>query len=539
MMKNLFNKKIFIILTFIVSITAFLEFYNSVFAVAPTVITNSATSISKDYANLNGSINPNGSISAAWFEYGATQSLGNSNSIGSQSVNGNDFVNINTALYYLNPNTTYYFRAVAQNLDGIIQGAIMSFTTNSGGEQQIIIGQQQGQVPTVTTNSATSIYQNSATLNANVNPNNSNTNLWFEYGTTQNFGYSSVSQSVGSGNFSVSATGYVSGLLSNTNYYYRAIASNSYGTSYGSTYSFTTSNQVIQGSAPVATTNPATIFYTNSILLNGVINANGATTNAWFEYGTTLSLGQTTNSQSMGMGTIAYNYSYILSNLIPNTTYYFRAVSQNIYGTSYGTTLNFMSPVAATVVTTTNNYSASSATATIAPENSNSLAVVLISNVDKSDVSQGEEINYMAVYKNISDNDITDAKINIIFPEGIDYQSANINPSDQSAQNIIFNIEKILANGQGFVSAKAKINNSAKVGELVLNVNMNYVDSKNISQLAEASSTITIKENKSNLNLMASLIDTIGSFFKSWMFNIVLLGMVLGLGVYVIKYLKK
>ena len=65
------------------------------------------------------------------------------------------------------------------------------------------------------------------------------------------------------------------------------------------------------------------------------------------------------------------------------------------------------------------------------------------------------------------------------------------------------------------------------------------MNSKNINQLAEASSTITVKDTKSNLNLTASLLDIIGSFFGSWLFNIVLLGMILGLGVYVIRYLKQ
>ena len=53
---------------------------------------------------------------------------------------------------------------------------------------------------------------------------------------------------------------------------------------------------------PITTTNSANVFYTNSILLNGAVNANGAIATAWFEYGTTQSLGQITNSQPMGMG---------------------------------------------------------------------------------------------------------------------------------------------------------------------------------------------------------------------------------------------
>ena len=505
----------------------------------PTNITNSATSINQNNATLNASINPNNSNTNTWFEYGTTQNFGSI--IGSQTIgSGNTSINISTYLSGLLSNTTYYYRVVASNSYGTSYGNISSFTTS------FITSQfQSGSVPIVITNSAILIYQNSATLNALINPNNSNTNTWFEYGTTQNFGYSSASQSVGSGNFSVNTTGYISGLLSNTTYYYRAVASNQYGTVYGNTLSFTTSfitiNQSFQGLMPITITNSANVFYTNSILLNGAVNANGAIATAWFEYGTTQSLGQITNSQPMGMGTIAYNYSYILSNLTPNTIYYFRAVARNAYGTNYGTIFNFISPVATIAAITTNNTTVNNTSLTTAvriPANLNSLAVVLVSNVDKSEVIIGDEINYTVVYKNIGNSSVADAKINIILPKGVEYQSANVDPSAQSGQNITFNIGKIFANGQGSASVKIKINNSSKTGELILNADMEYVDNKNINQLAVASSTITVKDNKSNLSLTASLLDSVGSFLESWLFNIILLSMVLGLGIYVVRHLK-
>ena len=70
--------------------------------------------------------------------------------------------------------------------------------------------------------------------------------------------------------------------------------------------------------------------------------------------------------------------------------------------------------------------------------------MVLVSNVDKSEVIIGDEINYTVVYKNIGNSSVADAKINIILPKGVEYQSANVNPSAQSGQNITFNIGKIL-----------------------------------------------------------------------------------------------
>jgi hypothetical protein len=160
---------------------------------APTVSTYSATSISQNSAILNGSVDPNNSPTNVWFAYGTTQSLGYT--IGYQSVgSGNSFVNVSYSLPNLQPNTTYYYQVVAQNSYGTTYGSILSFTTQ---QQQI---PPSGSAPTVSTYSATSISQNSAILNGSVDPNNSPTNVWFAYGTTQSLGYTIGYQSVGSGN---------------------------------------------------------------------------------------------------------------------------------------------------------------------------------------------------------------------------------------------------------------------------------------------------------------------------------------------------
>ena len=298
---------------------------------APTAVTNSATNITQTSATLNGTVNPNGSNTTAWFEYGTTQSLGTVT--GSQSLVGSNSLDINSTLSNLQSNTTYYFRVVAQNSYGTSQGSILSFTTGQGG--------QQGSAPTVTTNSATNITQNSATLNGTVNPNNSNTNVWFEYGTTQSLGSTIGNQSIGSGNSQININTFLSGLQNNTTYYFRAVAQNSYGTTQGSILSFTTSQGGQQGSAPTVTTNSATNIGQNYATLNGQVNPNGSNTNTWFEYGTTQSLGYTIGNQSVGSGNSTTNITSYLSSLSYNTTYYFRAVAQNNYGTVYGSILTF------------------------------------------------------------------------------------------------------------------------------------------------------------------------------------------------------
>ncbi|MEI7765490.1 MAG: IPT/TIG domain-containing protein, partial [bacterium] len=94
--------------------------------ITPAVITNSATSITTTSAILNGTVNPNGASTTAWFEDN------NGNTFGLINVgSGNNAV---TMLPYhwtgLTPNTNYIFRAVAQNVNGTATGSWGHFTTN-------------------------------------------------------------------------------------------------------------------------------------------------------------------------------------------------------------------------------------------------------------------------------------------------------------------------------------------------------------------------------------------------------------------------
>src|SRR5207244_13047499 len=94
--------------------------------------------------------------------------------------------------------------------------------------------------PTVATGSATAIGLTSATLNGTANPNGSATTANFEYGLTIGYGNTTPGQSLGSGNAIVSiGGGAITGLVCNTLYHFRAVATNSGGTTNGSAVTFT------------------------------------------------------------------------------------------------------------------------------------------------------------------------------------------------------------------------------------------------------------------------------------------------------------
>ena len=293
----------------------------------PSVTTYPADSVSGNFAILKGFVDPNGtSNTTRWFEWGTqSSSLYNSTTKLGQGSSSGTFSDTVTGL---SSGTTYYYRAVAQNSAGTVYGGVQSFVTSGGGNQQ----------PFVSTNSATSVSANNATLNCYVNPySSSNTTRWFEWGTTQSM--TNRTNTVNHGSSASNASEYISGLSNNTTYYFRCAAQNQYGTSYGSMLSFYTGTG--GGVQATAITNLATNIGETSARLNGLgLNLSNIATDGWFEWGTSQSLGNT--GSRITLGSVSSNSFYqSLFGLSPNTTYYFRAVVENSNGKAYGDILNF------------------------------------------------------------------------------------------------------------------------------------------------------------------------------------------------------
>ena len=92
----------------------------------------------------------------------------------------------------------------------------------------------------------------------------------------------------------------------------------------------------------VVTTGTATCVTLSTAVLPGIVNANGASTTVWFQYGTaTGSYSSTTSTQVMS-GTTTAGVSAALSGLSPWVTYYYRIAGQNDSGTTYGSESSFL-----------------------------------------------------------------------------------------------------------------------------------------------------------------------------------------------------
>lgn len=310
-----------------------------VYADSISANTYSASSIGDTSAVLNGFVgNTAGDISTTFFEWGENSLLSNRTSA-QPAVGSKSFYAIISSLL---PGKTYYYRAVAisESTQGIAYGATLDFTTS----QRQYLSQQ---TPTVETRSASSVTSASAVLVGAVNPQgSSDTVRWFEWGTTQSLGKQTpkANQGTGAGDFSYS----ISDLTANTTYYYRAVAQNANGLVTGSLFSFQTGGPnylpttPTTGVTPIAITQiPSGISKTEATLHGLALPGGTVATKGWFEWGTTMDLGNITVAQDIGSAS-SIPFSQKISNLSPGTSYYFRAAIQNERGKAQGTILRLV-----------------------------------------------------------------------------------------------------------------------------------------------------------------------------------------------------
>jgi len=188
-------------------------------------------------------------------------------------------------------------------------------------------------IPTVTTNAATNLLFYSATLNGSVNANDASTTAWFEYGTASGvYSYSTTTITVsGMGNTTISID--VNGLSSGTTYFYRIVAQNSEGTSYGDEMSFTTLADTITPSCSISINSNAAYTNNSTVIVSLFASDNSGVTGYYFSLDPTVP-SMSDNGWTAITSTADYyaDVSYTLSNDDGNKTVYvwFKDASENI-----------------------------------------------------------------------------------------------------------------------------------------------------------------------------------------------------------------
>lgn len=288
------------------------------YSMKPTVALNAVSSLTQTGVTLNSTINPNGFTTNAGYRYGtsntACASLPNAtstNNLGS----GTSGVTNPVSVASLSANTTYYYCAVATNSEGTTYSTVTSFKTPA-------------YTPNAITSSAYPIYSTSASIGAYITPNGAATDRTIKYGTSNvacsSLPNSTAPTSMGSGYSQIYGTEPLSGLTPSTTYYYCATATNSYGTTYGSVFNFTT--LIAAPDAPTdLTVTPGSSSTANLLWVDNsstetkfVIERSLDGSTGWTQVGST----------SANINTFTNN------SLTPFQEYYYRVYAQNAGGDS-------------------------------------------------------------------------------------------------------------------------------------------------------------------------------------------------------------
>ena len=229
--------------------------------------------------------------------------------------------------------TEYHYRAFGEYLKGKSQYRV-------GGDAVFIPGG-----PRVTTNNASGIGLTQATLNGNLwhMGGASSCDVYFLYGTDQN----SLNQQTTPETMTTIGTFQATliSLVTNTTYYYKAVAENDADTWDGDILA------VIPGQPIVISRQPAEIGKDHAILKAELWNTGGtATCNVWFVYSNVNpnQLDQTTPPQTMN--TTGPFQAYI-GNLTKATTYWYRAVADNGIARGFGDIIEFSTTPTAQILT--------------------------------------------------------------------------------------------------------------------------------------------------------------------------------------------
>ena len=119
----------------------------------------------------------------------------------------------------------------------------------------------------------------------------------------------------------------LTGLTPDTDYHYRLVATNAFGTTVGVDR---TAHTAVPA-APVATTSAPEVVGSSQARLAGRVTPNGTASTVWFEWGTTTAYGNVTSDQSVGpLGESGFVAE--LSGLLATTEYHYRSVADNGYG---------------------------------------------------------------------------------------------------------------------------------------------------------------------------------------------------------------
>ena len=300
-------------------------------AVGPTVQTRDTANHVPGQITLRGTVNPNGATLNAWFQVSTDPSFATYDSVNVGTFSGFTPTDVSTIISIGPPGTTYWFRLVGRSTGGLTAGATFTFTVPPIGSSGL----------SVETRDTSNYTPGQITLNGTVRPNGVSAGAWFQISGDPSF---ATYDSLDVGTFSGITAKDVSAVAAvgppGTTYAFRLVGRSSAGLVLGATVSFTVPAPT---APPTAITDAPTLVVPGIATFMGQVNPNGLATEVWFEWGTSTdpSTFKMTTVQQVGGGTTLLTITELVANLPQDPTIYYRIVTRNSAGTTFGDLVSF------------------------------------------------------------------------------------------------------------------------------------------------------------------------------------------------------
>lgn len=275
----------------------------------------------------------------------------------------------------------------------------------------------------------------------------------------------------------------------------------------------------------VAVTNVATLISTNSVSLNGAYySENYANTTAWFEYGQSVALGQTTEIQNLSNTKI---FSKALTSLTPDTIYYFRAVVKDQLGIKKGDILILKTNTVVADVSNSNTVVPNTTTVPTSSTKAITSNIITLKIENKfENISRDESVDYVVSYKNISNQKVDGLIFSVSLPKDISFEKSDKGNYSDSDHTIILQIDSLKAGEEGVLKFTGKVDSNASGKEsLVTSVIGVYLNP--ISKIKENVKAFTLNKIKDGNSLAAASIFGNSSFLPdslaSWLLLVALI----------------
>ena len=290
------------------------------------VETGASSGVDYNHAALAGSVDPDGAgtVTGCRFKYGPNYAYDEGTApCVPTATPGSPFTSatqVSAQLAGLTAGTVYHYRLFADNGNGTQAGHDGTFTTPPA-------------VTDLATEAATAVAKDRATLHGSFSGIGKETTYYFEYGPTTLYGSEMPASPGDAAGEQVLDPVQISDLQGATEYHFRVVAVNEYGTTRGPDMTFVTDPAVTNLSA-----DPATGVTNSAATLHGSFDGDAYDTTYYFEYGATANYGSTApappgNDAGTGSGRIQVD-PVTIEGLQQGAKYHYRIVAVNSRGTT-------------------------------------------------------------------------------------------------------------------------------------------------------------------------------------------------------------